>query len=407
VTSDRTNPAQITDRGLDVELVGTSRELHDIAGGIDQLHDDIAATTASVDDIDARVARLTGLAPTIAPREIEAARVQLQSRHVSAETADLAALLDPVEIDRIRRRYSGDHTVRARLDGIDVLVALSAGVAATVVDAIVTATPATSPVTNWLRSHAVDSDNWLADLAHVPYDAVNGTGIDGMSALTHRVQTLGHDPLLGLIVGTVDIMRGNLTGFAPGGGLRVINGRPAAAETWTAAIAVQVLHLLSDVATPAGLPLPGWTALGLIPKEHTGLSSAALARTMFVRGYDSWHFMAMAAPGATVELVCRGYWGIRQLMDPGFADVAGSADRVGDHPRYQALTAAATSVADAGNLAKFVVAGANPLTLNYALWMSLAKDGIDALGRRMSAPTPGMRNQLETETASLRYGWPA
>ena len=209
MTSDRTNPAQITDRGLDVELVGTSRELHDIAGGIDQLHDDIAATTASVDDIDARVARLTGQAPTIAPREIEAARVQLQSRHVSAETADLAALLDPVEIDRIRRRYSGDHMVRARLDGIDVLVALSAGVAATVVDAIITATPATSPVTNWLRSHAVDSDNWLADLAHVPYDAVNGTGIDGMSALTHRVQTLGHDPLLGLIVGTVDIMRGN------------------------------------------------------------------------------------------------------------------------------------------------------------------------------------------------------
>jgi hypothetical protein len=186
----------------------------------------------------------------------------------------------------------------------------------------------------------------------------------------------------------------------------VINGRPAAADTWAIALGIQVLHLFSDIATPSGLPLPGWTAFGLVPEQHTGLSTAATARQMFVRGYDTWHFIAMATPVATIELVCRGYWAIRQLVDPHFVEAIGPIDRVSDHPRFQSLTAAATTIAAAGNLARFVATGANPLTLNYATWLSLARRGVDSLGRRIQSPTAGLADLLETQTASLRYGWP-
>ena len=61
---------------------------------------------------------------------------------------------------------------------------------------------------------------------------------------------------------------------------------------------------------------------------------------------------------------------------------------------------------DRRNLARFVATGANPLTLNYATWLTVACHGFDPLGRRLRSPTPGLADLLQTQTADLRYGWP-
>ena len=50
-------------------------------------------------------------------------------------------------------------------------------------------------LTGVLRSHALPHDNWLAQVAPVPYDQIIGVGreIEGLEPRTHRVQTFGHD----------------------------------------------------------------------------------------------------------------------------------------------------------------------------------------------------------------------
>lgn len=122
----------------------------------------------------------------------------------------------------------------------------------------------------------------------VPFDAIYGSrkyglGIGG--GYNHRAKTLGHDPLLGWIFGTMNILTSTVTtnefdsyhvrtGYVNGGARDEINkhanmsmikeysynrafnegieGKTAVA----AAITKEAVHLKSDIGTTAGIPLP-------------------------------------------------------------------------------------------------------------------------------------------------------
>lgn len=93
--------------------------------------------------------------------------------------------------------------------------------------------------------------------------------IPGMTGKSHRVQSLGHDPVLGFVFGVLDILRGTVTGFSYDhltGAHGIIEGEvysplPAAGMDeqiirLVEAILKHIGHLISDVATPMGLPAP-------------------------------------------------------------------------------------------------------------------------------------------------------
>ena len=112
----------------------------------------------------------------------------------------------------------------------------------------------------------------------VPYDAVRtGTHVQmtGLSGTTHRYRTLGHDPLLGWIFGTANIMTSSLTKydletFLVKNGYMVrhyplgVVGMFDKAATYAsedparlvAAIVRQAIHFGSDYFTKQGLPVP-------------------------------------------------------------------------------------------------------------------------------------------------------
>ena len=83
-------------------------------------------------------------------------------------------------------------------------------------------------LTEWLQKYDVhDRDDFFARWCRslekrckVPYDqkfAVVGDEaqyIAGMGGKTHRLQSLGHDPVLGFVFGVLDILRGTITGFS-------------------------------------------------------------------------------------------------------------------------------------------------------------------------------------------------
>src|SRR6478735_4880461 len=59
-----------------------------------------------------------------------------------------------------------------------------------------------------------------------------------------KVTVSGHDPLFGLVIGTLDIMRGTVTGAGRGGMMGVGQTGMPGVRTPLAALALQVMHLL-------------------------------------------------------------------------------------------------------------------------------------------------------------------
>ena len=114
----------------------------------------------------------------------------------------------------------------------------------------------------------------------VPYDVTAGTktfGVGGqghgMSGIDHRYKTPGHDPLLGYVFGTANIMTGTLTNYQLStyhvAGGRVINQANTVTmfekvfqrsveqpEILAASVIKQYFHIKSDVLSKNGLPIP-------------------------------------------------------------------------------------------------------------------------------------------------------
>lgn len=112
-----------------------------------------------------------------------------------------------------------------------------------------------------MRELSVPHDNWLSQYCRASFDGVTGLrkSIEGFSPTTHRLQTFAHDPLLGVVVGTTDVLRGGMTAVSRDGGLVVVDGIASGGYNVATALTIEVLHLVSDMWTPMGLPAPLWT----------------------------------------------------------------------------------------------------------------------------------------------------
>ena len=220
----------------------------------------------------------------------------LRSRGVDPSTIDLDALLDPEEVARIARRFIGAFTVRTHLDRYDLAIMLVAGLTAALVDWLVVNGAPTSleqlrefrpdkeGLTSLLQGLThVDSDNWLGDLSHASFDqqrSADGSTLPGFTPQTHRDLSLGHDPLLALIVGVRDVMNGSMTTQGGLGAFRTLAGSQLPVSDPYLAVMIVVAHLLSDAFTPMGLPAPGWTLVDTLQFgsfDTDGITAAAEA----------------------------------------------------------------------------------------------------------------------------------
>ncbi len=359
---------------------------------------------------------------------VERARQRLEGRGTAANACTLDKLLDRDEVERIQRRFSGSFSLDTRLDRYDIASTVAAGLVAAAVDFLIVRIPrdvvylgqfhqSGSPMTEWVRSLKVPEDNWLARHFKTAYDEVAKVQahIPGFGPKTHRLQTFGHDPLLGLIMGTIDIMRGGLTAVSEGGkvlafpGTGVPDYNPLTAFVW------QVMHLLSDGFTRMGLPVPGWSLLQLFQLGSFGEKErtvADLARFMYLKGYDSRHFLTMSTSVTAAEVVLRGYFSIRQKLDRDYRSVASreaeivGSERVSDHPRYQALALAAHGLAAGANAGKVAVYAGNPLAVNYAQWLRFFSALFQWMRSSLRSPSHLLRGYARANWEDLERGWP-
>lgn len=245
------------------------------------------------------------------------------------------------------------------------------------------------PLTGWLKRYDITDEDQrdvfagvarsLEERCKSPYDAMqtaDGEWLMGMSPITHRFQSLGHDPVLGFVFGVFDLMQGTVTGFeyTPSSGVHapvssVVEGEPQV--DLITAFLKHVGHLISDVATPQGLPAPLMTAMqalntGSIVINDRERTIGEVARWMYYNGYDLRHFLSSGVSVAVVELVVRGYIMLTEYADHGEVELS-----LADDPKYRSMLLAAHTVATAGNAGKIAMYSGNPLAINQAEWMAL------------------------------------
>lgn len=148
----------------------------------------------------------------------------------------------------------------------------------------------------------------------VPYDAIKTSphiSDTGLAGTTHRYRTLGHDPVLGWIFGTSNIMTNSLTKtdivttyqvsnmtivrHYPMGTFGMLNKATEYAKDdpmlLAASVARQAIHFGSDYFTKQGLPVP------LIATVNNDV-----AKTMITKGHiDMWSITRGAALSALIN----------------------------------------------------------------------------------------------------------
>lgn len=296
-------------------------------------------------------------------------------RHGSEGILAWESFLTTEDLEALRKESEDDSQ---RWDKLDYAFVGAAGIIGCLVDMFLVRIPTTmnvgsfagqegSKLTEWLQglNFPESWQGWLEKAAKVPYDNTGGS--------SHRIDTFGHCPVLGWILGVADILRGSSTSAKGGKLLMQLTGTPSE-EGLVGAIVRQFLHLVSDVATKRGLPVPFAPLARLLDfgsfKGPTGKARtiSQLSAWMYHHGYDLRHMITMGTTPAAIEIVLRAYLMIRHYSEKG--EVPFLVARV---PKYRSMLLSAHAIACAGNAGKVALMQGNPLAVNYAEWLALTR----------------------------------
>lgn len=284
-----------------------------------------------------------------------------------------------------------------RLDPLDVTIAAGAGLLAATVDMLLVGIPKKTPdglkagpLSGYIRDYfdrryPPEEMEKLASskVSKVPYDAQDNRNtavhVDGLSSYYHRLLSLGHDPLLGLVFGTADILTGRMTTIDKAG--RVVS---QTMECYTGrretdifvALAKQILHFKSDVTTSMGLPVPLMGLFNLMQFGSIGefeQTVAEIAQGMYFEGYDFIHFCSMSVPTAIVEVVVRLCYTFKRMNEGvSLKDAIPLSTSREKNPKLATMLFTAHCAATAANAGK-VAFSKNPMAINYPQWIAFAK----------------------------------
>ena len=297
------------------------------------------------------------------------------------------------EICLLNAEYNQLH----QLDKYDVAISAAAGMLGAAVDILLVGIPQKTPeglkggpLTNYVRDwfdkkFPEEEMKKLADskVSKVPYDAQDNRNttvyVDGLSAYYHRLLSLGHDPLLGLIFGVADILTGRMTTIDKTGKIVsqvMVDYADRKESDIFAAIAKQIIHFKSDITTSMGLPAPMMGLFNLLQFGKIGeydQTIAEIVQGMYYEGYDFVHFCTLSIPVMIVEVVTRLGYAIKRIKEGHSVkeSIPFSLNRE-KHPKLATMLFIGHSAAVAVNAGK-VYFTQNPMAINYPQWIAFAK----------------------------------
>ncbi len=219
-----------------------------------------------------------------------------------------------------------------------------------------------------------------SDLIGAPSKAIN--------PINHRLRSLAHDPILGVIFGVRDMLKGTCTIVKDGQILTIPStGGPLDGNIFQL-IGRMLGHLVSDVNAPSmkmnrgmGLPAPFMGFLRMIENIPVGDSNfGRQIEWMYVNGYDFRQFITTSIPMSIMEVLLRVFYVGKQIKiyDAAFGETIMDTMPGNLNPRFRIMLALAYGTSSAVNYGKIYVTG-NILNANYASWMGLVWNGFHAL----------------------------
>lgn len=296
-------------------------------------------------------------------------------------------------IKSMHKQYNQIH----RLDEIDLAIIAAAALVGAATDIFLVGMPQktydglkAAPLSDYIRNYfdKLLPEEEMKKLANskaskVPYDAQDNRNttirVEGLSAYYHRYHQLGHDPLLGFVFGTADILKGTMTTIDRNGSfvsqvMENYSDRKEAALF--EALMKQVAHFKSDVTTSMGLPAPlmglcSFLQFGSIGEDEQTISE--IVRGMYYEGYDFIHFCSMSVPVMLVEVIVRlGYALKRKKEGYKGKDIIPFSMNREKHPKLETMLFVAHAGATAANAGKLYFTK-NPVAINYPQWVAFAK----------------------------------
>lgn len=296
-------------------------------------------------------------------------------------------------VRRLNDEYSDLHI----LDKYDVAISAFAGLVSAAVDILLVGIPQKGPtglsagtLSNYVRAYfekkfPKDTMQKLANskVSKVPFDAQDNRNtteyVQGLSAYYHRLLSLGHDPVLGFIVGVFDIMTGRMTTIDKAG--KVIsqvmeNYSDRTESSLFAALAKQIIHFKSDITTSMGLPAPLMGLFNLLQFGSIGEEEQTIAEIvqgMYYEGYDFIHFCSLSIPVMLTEVIVRLGYSVKRIKE-GYTvreSIPVSLNR-DMHPKLATMLFIAHAGATAANAGKIYFTK-NPMSINYPQWVAFAK----------------------------------
>ncbi len=284
-----------------------------------------------------------------------------------------------------------------RLDKTDISISAIAGIIGAAVDILMVGIPQkgregleAGPLSEFIRKKfdEVFPKSEMEKLANskiskVSYDAQDNRNttirVEGLSAYYHRLLSLGHDPLLGFVVGVFDILTGRMTTIDKTGKIvsQVMENYADRKESDIfAALAKQIIHLKSDITTSMGLPAPLMGVFNLFQFGSIGeyeQTVAEIVQGMYYEGYDFIHFCSMSIPVMVTEVIVRTLYAIKRIKEGNtIRDSIPFSLKRDKHPKLSTMLFIAHSSATAINAGK-VYFTKDPMAINYPQWIAFAK----------------------------------
>ncbi len=311
---------------------------------------------------------------------------------------------DPVEIPEIKHLnvVLGDLSDKelsgtVSLSGLDTIVSIIAGVIASIIDIVFVGTPEVvkvykkgenfdGSILTALFRKIGSGDNklsemfkWLSDKCKVPYDI--SAMKDVVAPDNHRLRNFAHDPLVGLLFAVADIILGTATVIDNDGRIRIlVNNKNQSPIQKYLAVLYYLGHLLSDVCTARGLPIPGFFLTQFFAGNKDSI--ARVAEAMYKDGYDVRHLASMSTPVIIKNLIINGYLWLTQSEQTESSSIAMKEIQENKRIAYKyKLRLVSDAVCCGGNVLKFFIppTSGNMTALNLPEWAGLLTDTIITL----------------------------
>lgn len=363
---------------LNEEFTGLDVELNEINKKVTSIDSEVKETGALIEDILKELRKRPDAADFFSDSEISVTEESMKSLN------NIIDDLSNIKLEGV-----------IKLSIPDVLVGIIAGIVASIIDIVFVGTPEVvkiykggenfdgSVLTGVLRKIGNGDDKlsemfkWLSEKCKVPYDI--SAEKDVVTPNNHRLRSFGHDPLIGLLFAIVDIILGTATVIDNEGRLRVIvsNKKYPVSQKYLAVV-YYLGHLLSDVCTARGLPIPGFIMTQFFAGDDHSI--AKIAEQMYIDGYDLRHLASMTTPVFIKNMIIDAYY--RMCVFEEIRVVETIAKKQIWENRQKVYKYKLRLVSDAvcccGNVLKFFIPPTmgNMTALNLPEWTSLIQDTI-------------------------------